>query len=64
MTVGSLYPAADKIMYRIISFKDEYRDDVIFCYLLAKDALGFSIKIRDDLFNIKKNYLTKTICFG
>ena len=48
-------------MYRIIPFQKEYRDDTIFCFLLAKEAIsvGHPPGINEDLFDIQKNYFDK-----
>jgi len=46
-------------MHRIIPFKAEYRDDAIFCFLLAKDALGIGAVISNDLLDIQKNYFDR-----
>jgi len=43
-------------MFRIIPFQQEYRDDTIFCLLLAKDALGILPSLNDDLLNIQRSY--------
>ena len=46
-------------MFKIIKYSQEYRDDMFYCYLLAKDALGDTIHLRDDLFDIQKHYFDK-----
>ena len=46
-------------MFKIIKYSMEYRDDMFYCYLLAKDALGDTIHLRDDLFDIQKHYFDK-----
>jgi len=43
-------------MFRIIKYSQEYRDDMLYCYLSAKDALGGIPRLRDDLFDIQKYY--------
>lgn len=43
-------------MYTIIPFEPSYRDDVIFCLLCAKDALGRAPRLNEDLLDIEKNY--------
>lgn len=50
----------------IIPFQEKYRDNMFLCYLLAKEALRKkeSPRIREDLFDIQKNYFDKAICFG
>lgn len=40
----------------VIPYDKKYRDDMLFCYLLAKEALGKMPNIREDLFDIQKNY--------
>ena len=46
-------------MFEIIPFEEKYRDDMIFCLLSAKDALGRVPRINEDLLNIGKNYFDK-----
>jgi GNAT superfamily N-acetyltransferase len=46
-------------MFRIIKYSQEYRDDMFFCYLSATDALEGAPHLRDDLFDIQKNYFDK-----
>ena len=48
-------------MYKILPFQDEYRDDTIFCLLLAKDAVngGNAPRLSEDLLDIHKNYFDK-----
>ena len=46
-------------MITIIPFEDKYRDDMLFCLLAAKDALGRKTSINDDLFDIQNNYISK-----
>lgn len=41
---------------KIIKFEPEYRDDLIFMILEAKNALGRAPGINEDLLDIKKNY--------
>ena len=43
-------------MIRIIEYSDEYRDDMIFMILQAKDALRVIPRINPDLLDIKANY--------
>lgn len=43
--------------YTIIPYKDQYRDDMIFMVLQAKDALGRVPRLNEDLLDIKANYL-------
>ena len=51
----------------IVPYERKYHDDMLFCYLAAKDAIGsyapdpqWSIpKLRDDLLDIEKNYLER-----
>ena len=44
---------------KIIPYADDYRDDMIFMVLLARDALGIPIRIREDLLDIPGSYLEK-----
>jgi len=51
---------------KIINYEAKYRDDMLFCYLSAKDAAGKnapeafrSPTLRDDLLDIDKYYLSK-----
>lgn len=44
---------------RIIKYAEEYRDDLIFMILQAKDALGRIPRLNEDLLNINGNYLNK-----
>lgn len=44
---------------QIITFKDKYRDDLIFMILEAKNALGRVPGLNPDLLDIKANYLDK-----
>lgn len=46
-------------MYQIIEYKPEYRDDMLFCYLSAKDAMGKIPRLRDDLLDIEHCYFAK-----
>ena len=50
-------------MFKIIKYSQEYRDDMFFCYLSAKDALGGIPRLRDDMFNIQKYYFDKNDMF-
>jgi len=50
-------------MFHIIKYHDDYRDDMIFCYLSAKNALGEKIYLRDDLLDIQVNYFYKNDMF-
>jgi len=43
----------------IIPFQEEYRDDMLFCLLSAKDALGRRPSINEDLLDIQGNYFAK-----
>lgn len=42
---------------RIIPFAQQYRDDMIFMVLEAKDALGRVPALNEDLLDVPKNYL-------
>ena len=44
---------------RIIPFEEKYRDDMIFMILLAREALGVGPKIREDLLDVRANYLDR-----
>lgn len=44
------------LVHRIIQFEKQYRDDMIFCLLSAKDALGRIPRLNEDLLDIQKNY--------
>jgi len=46
-------------MITIIPFREEYRDDMLFCLLSAKDALGRRPTINEDLLDIQGNYFAK-----
>ena len=43
----------------IIQFDDQYRDDMIFMVLEAKNALGCIPRLNDGLLNVKENYIDK-----
>ena len=43
----------------IRAFDEDYRDDLIFMVLQAKDALGRRPTINEDLLNIKENYIDR-----
>ena len=44
---------------RIIPFESQYRDDMIFMVLEAKNALGRVPKLNEDLLDVPGNYLEK-----
>ena len=44
-------------MDRIIPFEEQYRDDLIFMILEAKNALGVPPRLREDLLDIRRHYL-------
>ncbi|MDR2183373.1 MAG: GNAT family N-acetyltransferase [Clostridiales bacterium] len=51
---------------KIINYEAKYRDDMLFCYLSAKDAAGRNAPenfraptLRDDLLDIEKYYISK-----
>lgn len=44
---------------KIIKFESEYRDDLIFMILEAKNALGRVPGLNEDLLDIQKNYFDK-----
>ena len=43
--------------YTIIPYREEYRDDMIFMVLEAKDALGRVPRLNEDLLDVQKHYL-------
>lgn len=45
-------------MFTIVPYNNKYKDDTIFCILLAKDVLGRP-RLNEDLLDISKNYLDK-----
>lgn len=45
--------------FKVIPYKDSYRDDMIFMVLSAKDALKKIPSINPDLLDIKTNYIDK-----
>jgi len=45
--------------YQIIPFKNQYRDDLIFMVLEAKNALGRIPTINNDLLDIEGSYFNK-----
>ncbi|MCL2445737.1 MAG: GNAT family N-acetyltransferase [Oscillospiraceae bacterium] len=50
-------------MYQIIPYAPQYRDDMIFCLLLAKDALGYVPHLNEDLLNVQANYFARGDAF-
>lgn len=44
---------------RIIPYEDQYRDDMIFMVLEAKNALGRTPRLNEDLLDIPGAYLDK-----
>ena len=44
---------------KIIQYTEEYKDDMIFMVLQAKDALGRKPGLNEDLLNIHDNYIAK-----
>jgi len=50
-------------LYEIIPYKREYRDDLLFCLLSAKDALGKVPTINEDLLDIQRNYIDNNDMF-
>jgi len=50
-------------MYKIIKYESKYKDDMLFCYLSAKDALGVIPHLRDDLLDVQKCYFDKNDMF-
>ncbi len=43
----------------IITYEEKYRDDMILMVIDARTALGLSATVRDDLYDVQKNYLDK-----
>ena len=43
--------------YLIIPYDEQYRDDMIFMVLEAKDALGRVPRLNEDLLDVQKNYI-------
>ena len=43
-------------MFSIVKYAPEYRDDLLFCYLCAQDALDPPPRLREDLLDIQRNY--------
>lgn len=46
-------------MFEIIIFSREFLDDMLFCLLYAKHAIGRVPRINEDLLDIDKNYFAK-----
>ncbi len=46
-------------MFRILPFEPSYRDDMIFCLLAAKDALGRKPRLNEDLLDIQAHYFDR-----
>ena len=46
-------------MIAVIPFQDKYRDDMLYCQLSAREAIGRGPRINEDLFDIQGNYLAK-----
>lgn len=44
---------------KIITFESQYRDDLIYMILDAKNALGRVLRLNEDLLDIEKNYFEK-----
>ena len=44
---------------RITEYEERYRDDMLFMFLQAKDALGSIPRLREDMLDIKANYMDK-----
>lgn len=43
----------------IITYEEKYKDDMISMVIDARAALGLSAAVRDDLYDVQKNYLDK-----
>ena len=50
-------------MFKIEKYSQEYRDDMLVCYLSAKASLGGVPRLRDDLLNIQTYYFDKNDMF-
>jgi len=50
-------------MFTIIPFRQEYRDDTIYCFLMAKGALGRVPRLNDDMLDIQACYFGKDDMF-
>lgn len=50
-------------MIQIIKYQNKYRDDMFFCLLSAKDALGRVPHLNEDLLDVEKNYFEKEEMF-
>ena len=50
-------------MHTIIPYDPRYRDDMIFCLLLAKDALGDTLRLNEDLLDVPANYFARGDAF-
>jgi GNAT superfamily N-acetyltransferase len=48
------------ISFAIVPFAPQYRDDMIFCLLAAKNALGGVPRLNDDLLDIPTYYLARS----
>ena len=46
-------------MFRIVPFQERYRDDTIFCLLLAKDSIQDVPRLSEDLLDVRKHYFDK-----
>jgi len=46
-------------MFKIIPYDRKYRDDMLLCYLLAKDAISNNIRLSEDLLDIQGRYFDK-----
>jgi len=46
-------------MFKIMPFRNEYRDDTVFCLLLAKDAIQDVPRLSEDLLDVQSNYFDK-----
>lgn len=45
---------------KIIDYESKYRDDMLFCYLSAKDALDLGKPtLREDLLDVERHYIAK-----
>jgi len=63
-TLQGLNEVLDYVKGKIISYKSKYRGDMIFCYLLAKDAMRSyapeqwsRLELKNDLLDIENNYI-------
>ena len=61
-----VFSSKTKMKISVIPYKHKYRDDMLFCFLAAKDAIGnyapdqwSKPTLKEDLFDIEKNYFER-----